>query len=313
VGALASRWLSSPVTKIIAGMEKVEQGDLDYVIKKMPESEFERIGTLFNRMTDALKRSMRELAVTVKETESLNRELELAADLQNRAIPKAPPRAEMIEIAAKSNPAREVGGDYYDFLEPDPDKIGLVIADAAGKGFRGSLFMINSRSVFRVISSEEKVPSRVLERTNDFISGDTAMSEGMFITFIYAVFEKSTKRLTYSNAGHYPPFIINGHTRMFRTLTTSGSPLGVTSQEKYPEETVELVEGDIVVMYTDGVIEAMNADHQMFGLDRLEELARTGSDQSAEALLTRIESEIGAFIGKEPLFDDMTLLIFKVK
>jgi serine phosphatase RsbU (regulator of sigma subunit) len=312
IGAMSSRWLAAPIAQIISGMEKVESGDLEYALKKSSPDEFNRIVSLFNRMTVALKKSMVDLAKTVKETESLNRELELAADLQNRALPKAPPSGQGIDIAARNIPAREVGGDYYDFLTGDPGKVGFVIADAAGKGFPGSLFMTNSRSVFRVISAEEKMPSRTLERANDFISQDATVSGGMFITFLYAVYEKATKRLAYANAGHYPPFVFNFANKKFRTLSAGGVPLGVFESQSYPEETVQLGSGDVVVMYTDGVTEAMNSKHEMFGLPRLMRLVEVGADQNAVSILESIERTVGAFIGAEPLFDDMTLLIFKV-
>ncbi|MGH7198528.1 MAG: PP2C family protein-serine/threonine phosphatase [Candidatus Omnitrophota bacterium] len=312
IGALSSQWLVRPIDQIITGMERVSEGDMNYFLKSLPQAEFNRIVTIFNRMTVSLKNIMNELASTVRKSERVNRELEIAADLQKRALPERPPLLKDLDIAAKSIPAKEVGGDYFDFLTADPDKVGFVIADAAGKGFPGTIYMTNSRSIFRVVSSEESVPRTTLQRTNDFISNDASSSTGLFITFLYSLYDRKTRRLTCSNAGHYLPIVYDSGGRRFKTMHAGGLPLGIYPEQEYPEETVQLAPGDVVVMYTDGVIEAVNSKRDMFGLARLMKLIEANPGETAAWLLTRIESEIAAFTGEEPQFDDITLIVFKV-
>jgi phosphoserine phosphatase RsbU/P len=264
-------------------------------------------------MTVSLKAIMRQLAKSVKEKERFNRELELAADIQKQALPHIPAAQKEVDIAADSIPAKEVGGDYFDFLLNDPGRIGFVIADAAGKGFPGSLYMTNSRSVFRVLSAQEPVPSNVLRQTNDFISAEGASTEGMFITFLYAVFDKTTKQFTYANAGHYPPLIYCPQEKKFRSSGVGGIPLGVYSHQEFPQETVQLQSDDVVVMYTDGVIEASNKEGKMFGLPRLATLIEDHAYETAKGLLECVESSVTDFMGSEPFFDDMTLVVVKIR
>jgi serine phosphatase RsbU (regulator of sigma subunit) len=313
VGALSSQWLTRPIDQIIRGMERVSDGDLNYFLKTIPEVEFNRIVTIFNRMTDSLKTLMARHEKAVRENERVARELEIAADLQKNALPAGAPDVPGLDIAATSIPAKEVGGDYFDFLTLEAGKTGFVIADAAGKGFPGTLYMTNSRSIFRVISSEERAPRLALARTNDFISRDASSVKGLFITFLYSIYDERTKEFTCANAGHYLPIIYSARNKKFRTLSASGLPLGIFPDQDYQEETVRLAPDDVVVMYTDGVIEAANARKDMFGLSRLMKLVEESASGGASAILGKIETAMRAFVGTEPAFDDMTLLVFKVR
>jgi serine phosphatase RsbU (regulator of sigma subunit) len=312
IGILSSQWLVRPVDEIVAGMERVGEGDLEYSLKKFSQKEFDRISHIFNRMSKSLVSIMAQLEVNVRERERLNRELELAADLQKKALPAAPPETKDLDIAAKSVPAKEVGGDYFDFLARD-SKVGFVVADAAGKGFPGTLYMTNSRSVFRVISAEETIPGNILRRTNDIISHDSASAKGMFITFLYSVYDSKAKTLTTVNAGHYLPLIYERAAGRFKSLHTGGGlPLGVYPEQEYPEEVVHLSSGDTVVMYTDGIVEAFNERKEMFGLSRLMKIIEKNVELSAQGLLDRIETEMKDFVAQTPPFDDVTLVVFKV-
>ncbi|HXV19131.1 MAG TPA: SpoIIE family protein phosphatase, partial [Candidatus Omnitrophota bacterium] len=313
IGLLTSQWLTKHIDQIVRGMERVTEGDLNYSLKTMPEKEFNCMVVMFNKMTSSIRCLMKDLAETVREKERINRELEIAADLQMRALPAGPPVNTNLDIAAKSIPAKEVGGDYFDFISDGSPKIGFVVADAAGKGVSGTLYMTNSRSIFRVISSEERIPAMALNRTNDYIFKDSASTTGMFITFLYAVYDPTTRKLVFSNAGHYLPLIYEKKTGRFKSVHGGGIPLGVYPEQNYPEETVELAQGDIVVMYTDGVIEAMNSRKDMFGLTRLMKIVEERHDRPAAEILDQIDLEMKRFSQSEPQFDDITLLVFKVR
>ena len=190
--------------------------------------------------------------------------------------------------------------------------MGFIIADAAGKGLPGTLYMTRSRSVFKVISSEEKEPGRTLSRSNDFIAADSSSKKGMFITALYLLYDERTKQMTYSNAGHYRPLWFRNRKGAFSALTTGGSPVGIASRQEYPQETIQLSKDDLVVMYTDGVIEARAENGEMFGIERLTKLISDNSALHAHDLFATIETGLQKFIGKAPPFDDMTFIVIRV-
>ena len=313
VGLLSSIWLTRPIRRVVKGMETIGGGDLEHELGHFSETEFNRMSGIFNKMTESLKRMMLELAETVRENERVRRELEIATEIQKSIFPEHPPEVEGLEIEAKSVPAKEVGGDYFDFFpSPSGDQMGFIIADASGKGLPGTLYMTRSRSVFRVISSEEVRPAGTLSRSNSYIAADASSGKGMFITVLYLLYDKRAKQMTYANAGHYPPLWFRGKEKTFVELTMSGVPVGILSGQAYQEETIQLASQDLLVMYTDGVIEARAESGEMFGVERLKGLIERNSGLGARDLFAKIESGIKEFIGQAPPFDDLTLMVIRV-
>ncbi len=314
VGLLSSLWLTRPIRRVVKGMETVGSGDLEHTLERFTETEFDRISWIFNKMTGSLKRMMRELGETVRENERVRRELEIATEIQKSIFPEHPPGVEGLEIEAKSVPAKEVGGDYYDFFPVSSgEQMGFIIADASGKGLPGTLYMTRSRSVFRVVSSEEVHPGKILSRSNSYIAADASSGKGMFITVLYMLYDKEKKQMTCANAGHYPPLWFRAKEKVFFEVTASGIPVGILSGQTYEEETVQLAPQDLLVMYTDGVIEAKGTHGEMFGVERLKRLVEANSSLSAHDLFVKIEAGIKAFIGEAPPFDDLTLMVIRVK
>ncbi len=314
VGLLSSLWLTRPIRRVVKGMETVGGGDLEHTLEHFSETEFERMSGIFNKMTGSLKRMMNELAETVRENERVRRELEIATEIQRSIFPEHPPEVEGLEIEAKSVPAKEVGGDYYDFLSvPSRDQIGFIIADASGKGLPGTLYMTRSRSVFRVVSSEEASSGGTLSRSNSYIAADASSGKGMFITVLYLLYDKKTKQMTCANAGHYPPLWFKAKERIFAKITVSGVPVGILPEQTYQEERIQLASQDLLVMYTDGVTEAKAAHGEMFGVERLKRLIEHNSSLSAHDLFLKIQDGIKEFIGQAPPFDDLTLVVVRVK
>ena len=314
VGLLSSFWLTRPIRRVVKGMETVGGGDLEHKLERFSETEFDRMSGIFNKMTGSLKRMMLELAETVRENERVRRELEIATEIQRSIFPEHPPEVEGLEIEAQSVPAKEVGGDYYDFLSvPSRDQIGFIIADASGKGLPGTLYMTRSRSIFRVISSEEAHPGETLSRSNSYIAADASSGKGMFITVLYLLYDKKKKQMTCANAGHYPPLWFKAKERVFAEITTSGVPVGILSEQTYHEETIQLASQDLLVMYTDGVTEAKAENGSMFGVERLKQLVEQNSSLSAHDLFVKIQAGIKEFIGQAPPFDDLTLIVVRVK
>jgi len=313
LGLLSSIWLTKPIRQVVKSMEIVANGDLDHKLSRFSQTEFDRIAGIFNKMTGSLKRMMYELEINVRLNARVKRELEIATEIQQAIFPDFPPKVEGLEIEAKSVPAEEVGGDYFDFLPVgDKGKIGFMIADAAGKGLPGTLYMTRSRSIFQVISSQQEEPGKTLSRSNDYIAADASSRKGMFITALYVLYDNKKKQMTYSNAGHYHPLWFKGAEKAFGRLTSGGVPVGIASEQEYPQETIQLSSSDLVIMYTDGLIEAKKTNGEMFGIDRLKRVVEQNSSLSAHDLFGKIETAVQEFIEKAPAFDDMTLIVIRV-
>ncbi|MBI3315675.1 MAG: SpoIIE family protein phosphatase [Candidatus Omnitrophica bacterium] len=290
--------------------QTVASGDFTVRLPKTANDEIGDLALSFNRMTEALVRYMEALKESVASKERMRRELELAAEIQQRALPESIPAIAGAEIAAKSWPAYEVGGDYFDFLPSGNGDLGIVIADAAGKGLSGTLFMTDSRSVFRVMAGQEKSPDTLFTKMNDFIAVNS--KRGMFMTAFYSVYNPKTRTLLSVNAGHYAPVIFRAATDEFIPLKTGGLPVGVMPGEQYKAERLQLSPGDVAVFFTDGMVEASNAAKEMYGQKRLEAMVQKNAGLSAAGLLDEIEKDWRDFCRVELLFDDMTLVVLKI-
>lgn len=314
IGLLSSFWMTKPIRHVLKGMEIVGQGNLEHKLENFSQTEFQKIAGIFNGMTDSLKRMMSDLERTTRENERVKRDLEIAADIQEAIFPEHPPEVEGLEIEAKSVPAKQVGGDYFDFFPAGRSgKMGFIIADASGKGLPGTLYMTRSRSIFKVISTQEDRPGVTLSRSNTYIAADTASGKGMFITVLYLVYDKEKKQMTYADAGHYQPLWFKNKEKTFGVLNDGGIPIGILSEQNYPEETFQLSSGDLLVMYTDGITEAKAENGEMFGMDRLKRIIEENSSLSAHDLFAKIAAAIRKFIGQAPPFDDMTLMVIRAK
>ena len=218
------------------------------------------------------------------------------------------------ELAAAWLPAREVAGDYYDFisLEMTPDqaqKLGLVIADVADKGTPAALFMVNVRSTLRASMFDADSPVHGLTHVNQLVCADS--HDGMFVTLFYAQINSMDGVVTYVNAGHNPPFLLRASDEEPELLTRTGMALGVDPSVMFTQHAVTLEAGDFILFYTDGVPDALNDAGQEFGEDRLRELALAHRGDSAMGMVSTIEATLKAHIGETPPFDDITLMALK--
>ena len=293
----------------IAG--KISTGNFDVRAEKDSEDEIGQLAEAFNKMVMNLKTHIEKVKETVREKESIEKELNIAAEIQEKALPKNMPEIEGLEIAAKSFPAKAVGGDYYDFVRLDEKKTGFIIADAVGKGMPASLYMSNARSAFRVISGMESSPAETIKKVNAHMSNDEAQPEGMFITYVFGVYNEETKKITYSNAGHFPPIVFNNTSKEFRSMDAGGAAIGIVEDIVYAEETIDFGDGDILVMYTDGVTEAFDAGGDMYGFDRMVEVVKNNSDKSAEKIIDSIYDSVNNFAENVPQHDDLTIVVVK--
>jgi serine phosphatase RsbU (regulator of sigma subunit) len=245
------------------------------------------------------------------ERQRLEKELAVGQQIQLSLLPKACPVVPGWEFAAFYQAARLVGGDFYDFFElpGEPNRLGMVIADVSDKGVPAALFMALSRTVIRNTALGGRSPSATLIRANELILNDSWAE--MFLSAFYATLDTRSGRLVYANAGHNRPLWLRVATGECQQLAARGIILGMLEEIELEERQVELAPGDLVVFYTDGVTEAMDADEQMFGEARLQKVLAANARAGAQQVLQTVVEAIRAFTGDTPQSDDLTLFVVK--
>ena len=242
-----------------------------------------------------------------RERERIEQELRVARRIQRSLLPEATPELEGWHLDAYYEPAREVGGDFYDFLELEEGRLGLVVGDATGKGMPAALVMATTRGMLRAVAQSLDSPGEVLARVNDALYPD--VPSAMFVTCFYAVLDPLAGRLRYANAGHDLPYVLLNGAGAYE-LRATGMPLGLMPEMGYEEKETVLREGDSVLFYSDGLVEAHDPDYEMFGIPRLGALiAEHGKEQSLiDSLLEELYSFTGEGWDQE---DDITLLTLR--
>jgi sigma-B regulation protein RsbU (phosphoserine phosphatase) len=241
----------------------------------------------------------------------LERELQVARDVQANLIPRTTPEIPDWEFAALWHPARLVSGDFFDFIPLPEDKIGIVIADVTDKGMPAALFMAHARSVIRASVVGPLPPAEAIASANHLICTDP--TEGMFVSLFYAQLDPVKNELTYVNGGHNPPLHFHAASNELVELPRSGFPLGIEDGSTYRQGIITLEEGDHLVMYTDGVTEAMNATHQLFEKDQLRQILLQNKESNAQEIKSAIKEAVFDFIGPLDPSDDVTLVVIKKK
>ncbi len=245
------------------------------------------------------------------ELERKRYELKMAHDIQQSFLPDAIPFLKGFELAAQNLPAKEVGGDFYDFIPISEDKIGVTIADVSGKGVPAALFMALSRTIVRANATRSPDVVGVIQDANRLITADA--KSGMFVTLFYAILDLREKTLTYVNAGHNPPVMFKGKTSELIMLRAKGIALGAMEDIQLEERKIILKGGDMVVFYTDGVTEAEDEKERQFGQERLFKTIKKNHNLSANDMIEKIEEAVLSFCGKQPQFDDITLMVLKAE
>ena len=244
-------------------------------------------------------------------TGRLERELQMARDLQSGLMPRETPQAPGWEFVARWQPARQVAGDYYDFIPAPDGQIGIVVADVADKGMAAAIFMALTRSTVRASLANAPSPAEGIARANRLICADAA--GGMFVTLFYAQLDLSTGQLTYVNAGHDPAILCSDDTDRCAILERTGLILGVDENAVYTQLAVQLGPGDCVLLYTDGVVEAAleSAPDDFFGREHLFDLVTQYRSGSASELVSALDRALQGFIGPTGPFDDITMVAIK--
>ena len=273
--------------------------------------ELEDLADSFNDMNIELRKYLKSINNMTAEKERINTELSLAANIQSSMLPGVfppfPERTEF-EIFASMAPAKEVGGDFYDFFFTDDDHLALVIADVSGKGVPAALFMMSSKIFINVHTQRGGSPAEILDRVNKQICSENEAH--MFVTVWLGILEISTGRLTASNAGHEYP-MLNRDGKFEKLGDKHGLAVGMFSFAKYTDYEITLKNGDSLFVYTDGVAEATDSEEQLFGLERTLDALNKQPEASAEILLKNVREAVDGFVKDAPQFDDMTMLGFK--
>ena len=239
---------------------------------------------------------------------SLQRELDIARGLQESILPKSSPKTDEFEISGYMQAARNVGGDFYDYVELPNGNIGLVIADVSDKGVSAAMFMMSARTTIKGAALDGHSPPDVMTRANEILSADNPNM--MFVTVFYGEFEPTSGILTYVNGGHDLPVVVDADGA--RTISpTGGIALGVMPGFEYGADTLQLGPGDTLVTYTDGVTDAMNPKEDQFGLGRLLELFATNPPTNAGNTVNDVVAAVKRFAAEQDQFDDVTCLVLQ--
>lgn len=297
------------LSQVTADIEAIGNGDLDRQIATGRRDEVGKIALAVKAMAAKLKRARQQLI----EQERMKRELQIARDIQTALLPKTDPALPGLKVASYYRAAAEVGGDYYDFIETGGGRLGLVVADVSGKGVAGSMVMTMLRSIIRLEAVRNGSPHDLVCAAHAALRKD--IPEDMFVTLFYAVLDPAARLLRYCCAGHNPAYLYSPGTDALRPLKPRGQPLGVSFFDEQAfsrglrEETQAFNEGDLFVVYTDGVTEAANQHREQFGEGRVEDIIRTCGRGGPEAMRLELAARLEAFTGREPQADDITFVI----
>jgi predicted ester cyclase len=243
-----------------------------------------------------------------RERERIEQELQVARQIQRELLPEATPQLEGWELTTYYEPAREVGGDFYDFLEFEDGRVGLVVGDATGKGMPAALVMATTRGMLRAVVQSVESPGEVLARVNEALVSD--IPQNMFATCLYAIFEPESGTLRYANAGHDLPYLRHYGGGDAEELMARGMPLGLMPNMPYEEKEAVLAPGDNAVFYSDGLVGAHDPEREMFGFARLRALVAEHAEEGS--LVDFLMEELYTFVGEGwEQEDDITLLTLK--
>ncbi len=245
------------------------------------------------------------------EKKQSEKELSVAGNIQMALLPTEFKDYDKIDVSAFSHAAKGVGGDYYDLIDFGNGKVGIIMTDVAGKGVPAALIMVMIRSVLRTYAKEDREARDVITTVNNTIAGD--VTEERYATMFYFIFDSEYKILNYCNAAHGPLLLYRSNLDSFALLDTEGMPVGILPDVEYGQEYTSLHSGDIAVLYTDGITEAMNLNREQFGLDRVKKIVRENKHLRAKELTDMIYEQVEEFVGAASQHDDQTLLLMKAK
>jgi len=314
-GLTLAKSITGSVHELFAGTERVRHGDFTHKIAVKNQDQLGELAGSFNSMTDSIE----DLLLQAAEKKRLEEELRIAHEIQMSLLPQGPLMMAGLSVSALCVPAREVGGDYYDFLPLDDHRVGVLIADVSGKGTSAALYMAELKGLVLSLSEIHASPRALLIAANRIIANH--LDARSFITMTYAIIDLRDRTMTYARAGHTPLICAPGPSaasRRVQILVPDGMVLGLKLdkgemfEKLLVEETLDLHAGDLYLFFTDGISEAMNVHDDCFGEERLGQLVEDHAHLPSDELRERMLREIAAFVGEAPQHDDMTMILLKV-
>jgi sigma-B regulation protein RsbU (phosphoserine phosphatase) len=310
-GAVLARSITYAVHELFAGTERVQQGDFAHRIRVDSGDQLGELAGSFNRMSASIE----HLLHVQREKQRLDDELRIAREIQKSLLPPCPPSLSGLSIADLCEPAREVGGDYYDFFDLGPRQLGIMIADVAGKGTSAALYMAELKGLMLSLSARERSPRTLMIEANRLLSAH--LDNRSFITMTYMVIDLDARTMTCARAGHTPLLVVSGGES--EVVIPSGMVLGLRlpgALERFgallEEHTRQIRPGDVFVLYTDGISEAMDTQGELFSDEGLAKVVASHHELDAPGIRERVVREVRAFVGEAEPHDDMTMIVVKI-
>lgn len=306
--------ITRPIQKLAKNVENIGQGNLDIRMEVESKDEVGELAQTFNRMLEDLQQYITNLAEVTAEKERIGAELDVATNIQASMLPcifPAFPEHKEFDIFATMNPAKEVGGDFYDFFLVDQNHLALVMADVSGKGVPAALFMVIAKTLLKNRAQIGESPEVVLEKVNNQLCENNEAD--MFVTVWLGIYELSTGKLTYANAGHECPAVMRANGKYELIQESHDFVVAGLEGMPYTLREITLCPGDKLFLYTDGVPEATNVSEELFGEERMLDALNICLDKTPEQTLHQVKEIIDDFVGEADPFDDLTMLSFEVK
>jgi sigma-B regulation protein RsbU (phosphoserine phosphatase) len=311
IGATLARSITRSIHNIYVGSRSIQEGDFEFRIPSGDRDQLDAMANSFNRMSASIVGLMKE----VSDKERLEKEIEIAKEVQKQLFPQQLPPTKNLELAANCMAARQVSGDYYDFLPSGDTGLDIVVGDISGKGISAALMMASIQASIRSKLRGPLQPEKQTQRMAETVAEVNRQiyhrsSPETYSTLIITHFNSETGLLAYCNAGHHPPLVFSGGE--VRGLTIGGTVVGLFENWNYEGDEVELKPGDLVIYFTDGVVEAENINGEQFGTERLIELIRSNTFLTAQDIQSLILEQVFDWTGAQEQADDITVVCLKV-
>lgn len=312
---LIARSITRPLRALAAATGPIAKGNFDARLPAiLSGDEVGDLGRAFATMNESLREHIRQLTLATASRERLESELRIARDIQMAILPKKlPPSSlsETFDLWALIEPAREVGGDFFDYFMIDDTHLGLVVADVSGKGMPAALFMAVAKTLIKTTAKAGRTPEDILTRVNNEIASEN--EQNMFVTVFFAILDLQAGEMACVNAGHNPPLLIRRNGAMEPVVAACQLVLGAYEDTAYRSHSVPLAPGDRLFLYTDGVTEAMNQDEEMYGNERLERTLAQLRGGTPREMTQGVVADVRAFAGTAPQSDDITIMAFEYR
>ena len=308
---ITKRKVSEPAADIsnIMNAPRINDRKPKISINDIDSQEFDMIANSYNNMLEDIDAYIASIKELTNEQMKQSTELDVASRIQQGFLPKNTINANDYYIQCMMQPAKNIGGDLYDYIELDNNRTLMVIADVSGKGMPASIMMVVILILIRQYARLDLSPAEILEKANETLSEKNPAM--LFVTAFVGIYDRRTKTFTYANAGHNLPYIIGDELK--NVENNAGTVLGLFQDEKYENSTVQLKTGDTIFMYTDGVTEVINDNKEFFGVDRLESVLEQFTTASSANIVEEVYQSVKDFSGDAEQFDDLTILSLTVK